>query len=471
MFFYWILIILPFFATAQNIDLKYLGLDRSEPSSMNELIKSKNADDIHKALKALYQTHAIPTSKKIISTLEEFYEMAQEKASQILYPEWYSEISEDTNYYILQKALKTLDSSCANTDVLSDAVSKLHPGYWPELKDKLKHHKDKKLLDELAQKIYEILEQERFPKKCLDSAHKNHEVCKKINKKVSTKVQRFNHLIEWAYDPDILSATEASASCFNCVEESLPKELSDFKNLLPLLQEQILCSDPAPKGEKTVTNGGPHVSRRFVFPTYTVRREQDGSFTIPLDIRFVAGWDYNGEVPKDKIPAHYKNKVQNCLNKANPKMLGPNGQRLNLVIENPKTNEDSCKAQNTKVIKIVSSNRRKSYSNKYVAGDMPCPLVLHEVLHLLGLCDEYEDLSYNCRPIIPDSIMGSSYGRWAEVFRYGTKKSLLNPDQFNAILYGKCLSKNKFFNECAELTYESGDDCLKQKELCEKQRD
>ena len=532
-FFYWAAIILPFLASgaqenqsSSKSDIlnrsgvsKRLALPESESylllnnnqintssfinfdNIMDQLRKSEYVDDMHNALKG-FINRATPKVKKIISTgenvfyqLEEaFFKVVYEKENQILYPEWYSSMYnfQKTNNRILQQAHKTLDSNCADTDFLALAVSKLHPNYWPELQDKLKH-KDKKLLIYLIQKLYKKLEQETYPKKCLDSANKNHKVCKTINQEVSIKLQRLKYLTELAYGRDISKTTLADAPCLSCVEGSLTKEINNVKNLLPILQQQILCSDPAPKGHKLVTNNS------YLKSDYTIRKEQDGSFTLPLNLIFVAGKDYDGEVPKDKVPLHYKNKVQNCLKKANSKMLGPNGERLNIVLENPPNNNtDSCKTQKLKKIEIASSKHRASMYR--YRSNVDCHVILHEVLHLTGLCDEYKEQErgfyvsddgeivnkksytphnkndtfvylYDCRVTSSNSIMSRHWNRWNDVFEENKESSLLNPAQFNAILYGDCLSKNKFFNECVALAYKSSllednKDCLKQKQKC-----
>ena len=192
-------------------------------------------------------------------------------------------------------------------------------------------------------------------------------------------------------------------------------------------------------------------------------------------------------------------------------MLGPNGEKLNIVIEPPSAKE-ACEKE-PKTIKIGSREHR-SNQMKY-ESDIDCPTITHEVLHLLGLCDEYKEefkgflvssdtreikmtngeekpdnendqfvLAYDCRVTAKNSIMSNHYERWYNVFggeefrelgtssRNKTESSLLNKAQFNAVLYGDyCLSKNKLFNECADLAYRSSikagnEDCLKQKRKC-----
>ncbi len=336
-----------------------------------------------------------------------------------------------------------------------------------------------------------LLEHYEYPERCLDPANQSHRVCKRVKKELTIRTQRYTYLTELVYGRDILQTTSAKAPCMDCVEGSLSQELRDLNHLFSRLKEHSLCSDPAPGEEKQVTHNLPG---RF----YTVRKELDGSFSIPLNLAFSANEDYDGEVPKDQVPSHYKNKVQECLKKANSKMLGPNGEKLNIVIGSP--TKEGCRKKHPLTIQIGSKTQRGHATN--YGADFDCPTITHEILHLLGLCDEYKEtaigfqvsadtgeikpanryegsnndndqfvLAYDCRVTAKNSIMSDMYERWNNVFKFGKNKSLFNPEQFNKILYGNCLSKNKLFNECSDLAYRStvkdgNEDCLKQKRKC-----
>ncbi len=416
-----------------------------------------------------------------------FYKVAQEKENQILYPEFYTGIyGRPPDRYMLQDAHEILDSECQgpyDADKLSNRILRIHPNHWPELQDKLKY-KDKGFLKQVLQTTYDQLKRTTYPEQCFDLANKNHRVCKRMTNDLKVKRHRFTYLTELVYGQNILQTTEAVAPCLDCVEGLLSKELSDLNQLFSVLEKHSLCFDPTPGEEKQVINNR---------DTYTVRRERDGSFSIPLNLNFVADEDYDGEIPRAEVPTHYKNKVQECMKKASSKLLGPNGEKLKIVIESPPA-ESACALESAKTIRIGPSNFR-SYSSKYKAN-IDCPTITHEVLHLLGLCDEYEESSsgfyvsvtgeinqtsinvndkfvsqYDCRVTVQNSIMSDQYERWNNVFIAGENQSLLRPAQFNSVLYGDCPSKNKDFNECADLAYKSSFDsgnenCIEQKRKC-----
>ena len=205
-------------------------------------------------------------------------------------------------------------------------------------------------------------------------------------------------------------------------------------------------------------------------------------------------------------------KAQECMEQANKGMLGSNGEKLKIVIKDtPKTN--SCSADTIEI--SVGSKGHRSHARKY-ESDIDCPTITHEVLHLLGLCDEYKESiigiyvnsktgdikhsisldndekkrlvadegyefkpAYNCRVIQGDNnVMSNPSARWRFVFGINEDQeigdSLLTPAQFNSILYGGCSQKNKIFNECSQLAYMSSDsdkdqNCIEKRNRCESQ--
>ena len=127
-------------------------------------------------------------------------------------------------------------------------------------------------------------------------------------------------------------------------------------------------------------------------------------------------------------------------------MLGPNGEKLKIVIQAPKNQgADTCNQRRYAQKITIESNRHFSNYSTMYRPDIGCPTMTHEILHLLGLCDEYNagDL-YGCRVVMRYSIMSDSHTRWDNVFA-GKTNSLLNPGQFNAILYGSCDKKKQDF--------------------------
>ena len=359
------------------------------------------------------------------------------------------------------------------------------------------NNKDKDCQKNILAEIEKALHKMEFPERCLQEKNKNHTVCKTMLEHTQVIQHRVFELTEMAYGFEALKQS-AVTFCFECKFYKTTSNNINFIDLLKHLEEQVQCKNLKPGQQKRIyPDRDPSLSR-----PYDLKREADGSYSIPLKLKFSPA-GYDGPVPEGYVHKYYLNKVQECMDTANQKLLGPNGEKLKIVINGPKENESqTCKKDDTIDISIKSHKYRSSH--KSYKSDIKCPAITHEVLHLLGLCDEYKEEKrghyvdpktgqiippsqvkkyqppnipyefkpvYDCRIVTTNSIMAHHLERWDNVFKEGKNNSLLTEDQFNAILYGPCEEKNKLFNECSKLAYQSSiyhPDCLAKKQQCEK---
>ena len=402
---------------------------------------------------------------------------------------------------IVQKAQGKLDetnipcptSSFNNSnDIIPSAIQYSSPVAYQNLIQKIKS-KGQEYTKNIISQFTQVLETSDFPKECLTE---NSKICEILSNNIQILKERLVDLVDIAYGPDSTQSTQAQALCFGCDKPNPTKDIENLDTTLKNLQEQSQCENPQPGKTKIVNTGKP------LHANYTLKKEPDGSFSIPFNIEFAPDKDYDGPVPKDQAGQYYMQKAQECMQKANSKMLGPNGEKLKFVLKSPPPKEkDPCQGQSTHKIKIGSQVQRSNVG-KY-ASNIDCPTITHEILHLTGLCDEYKEeqrgyyvnshtgevkgsnweqtseldkintdfkLAFDCRVTNKNSIMSNQYERWNNVFEADKNKSLLNPGQFNRILYGTCEEKNKLFNECSALAYQSSvqdQGCMAQKEKCE----
>ena len=435
----------------------------------------------------------------------------------ISYPAGYIPVGEDDRVVIRND--ENLKKECPSfmSDV-STALLKSSPETYKSMMDNIKKlppFLQKSVVQDMA---FE-LQYQRYPKPCLQKENQNHPVCQKMTEHLKTQQARFFELLEMVYGSEVLNTTEAQALCFECEEGLMSKTYDELENLFKTLISLSQCEDPKSGEAKTINSG------TGLGSYHRVRKEPDGSYSILLPLEFSADEDYDGDVPKDQVPSHYSKKVQECMNKANKKMLGPNGEKLTFITQAQAKPTNSCRKPGGKHITIGPKDMR-SNAGKYEA-DIGCLTIVHEVLHLTGLCDEYKEtlkglyvdpdtkeiqgrtsnrfkddkkeqypsadfkLLYDCRLVDRGPNMMSEYRDrwgcafpkdkmdefWSEDFFESScsekhKKSLLNTAQFNAILYGTCPSKNKSFNECSQLAYQNqieGAQCQRTKKYCEEQ--
>ena len=218
---------------------------------------------------------------------------------------------------------------------------------------------------------------------------------------------------------------------------------------------------------------------------YTIKRESNGDYTANLFIEFVPSVFYDNEdqVPKDQVQSHYSQRIQACIDRANPYLKGPNGQRLNIVIRTPDAN--SCIPKNTITIWNFSYYDSAQAEN-YPSNINDCAIITHEVLHKLGLVDEYRgsntyypssprynDRYLSCSMNEENSIMNNTKKtRWANIFDSATEDSLLDPTHFNVILHRGCSKRDdvSLYSEC-ELPLQTTEhySCREKKFYCDNQ--
>ena len=440
---------------------------------------------------------------------EAIEEIEQKMAGRILYPTGYRPLSETgVENEAFQQASEILDLGCEHcmASGLSKVLMQGSQEQYQRLYNKLK---DKRCQKDLLQSISRDLQSQSFPKQCLEEESKNHPVCEGMIKNMNILRERVPQLTNLAYGQE---STEAQALCMDCVFgkkiESFDKLGNFLKELRDQSQEQSQCLELDPGEEKDVFSGN------GLKENYVLKRDRDGSYSITFPVEFHVDDDYDGPVSKEKAPDHYRERIQKCLTEASQKLLGPKGEKLKIQIKDPSTGKSNSKNQSqcgkspnefTRNISIGSESHR-SHSRKY-ASDIDCPTITHEFLHLTGLCDEYKEKSmgfytdpetreikgqnfgygknqnidssshdfkpaFDCRVTAQNSIMSNQYIRWNNV-KKGKNKSLLTPGQFQSILYGSCPGKNKRFNECAKLAYQSSptaeENCQEAKLQCEKE--
>ena len=287
---------------------------------------------------------------------------------------------------------------------------------------------------------------------CLDIS--NEECEKKLNSLENIK-ERTIELADIAYgDNNPNRASEAGSVCISCLakeEQTLTRGKEDIHNIINEIanstNEAILirqCEDIAVGEEKIVLLENNNINVK----PYTITREADSSYSIPLYLKFSPSRNYDGPVDASQVQEHYIEKTKECMEKANPKLLGPHGKQLNIAIKSPPSEQEgNCKDE---IISIRIQRRgARSFSDNY-AADIDCPLIAHEIMHLLGLEDEYEERHsgywvhpetkqvapgearkgssyfqylYDCRVIRSNSLMAYHFERWDNVFKH--KKMLL----------------------------------------------
>ena len=148
---------------------------------------------------------------------------------------------------------------------------------------------------------------------------------------------------------------------------------------------------------------------------YVLKKKANGDHEVIVNVGITA--DAHG-VSKEQMHA----RIRTCMQEASPYMKGPDGKILDFTILTPEETLQRPASERPGVSRVsIQPPGTRSNSMAYKA-DIDCATIAHEVLHLLGLCDEYDGNGdgYTCRTVARTaSIMSNQH----EVYGRGMSKT------------------------------------------------
>jgi hypothetical protein len=256
-----------------------------------------------------------------------------------------------------------------------------------------------------------------------------------------------------------------------------------------------LCQDMK-VSEVIVVKNNISQSKSGVEMKYTLHKVAKKSYDVYLNLLFKRGKEYNGPRPKNskgkatkkKLDEYWKKKTRRCFSKYPHTLSDGYGRSLNLKVWDKQLHRDIPRPPKVKIKMVKSSTR--SHSRAYRA-DVSCTTIIHEVLHLMGLADEYEaergiykkkvfwglgtknfktgnpfDVVNNCRSPEPrNSFLGDHYNI---DYHFPTLKS----GHIDTVIYPNCKAKNELYYKCAKNAYRTskqkgGRGCLEAPRKCQ----
>ncbi|WP_408098493.1 hypothetical protein ACJVC5_06155 [Peredibacter sp. HCB2-198] len=198
---------------------------------------------------------------------------------------------------------------------------------------------------------------------------------------------------------------EELAKMLECDPDDNLTPIGEILNKLQTTKKVEGCKELAPGEHKVFEKDS---GNYYSTGDYLLKRKKDGNYQAFVNVDFKRG---SGSL----APEAMMQKAKGCLQEASPFLKGPDGSRIEMMVFSPEEIQKLPKEErpNKKDILIERAGAR-SNAGAY-SEDLPCSTIVHEMLHLLGLCDEYEEQStdlkamWNCR-VVPkaDSIMRNS---------------------------------------------------------------
>ncbi|HTL12607.1 MAG TPA: hypothetical protein VL588_08980, partial [Bdellovibrionota bacterium] len=242
--------------------------------------------------------------------------------------------------------------------------------------------------------------------------------------------------------------------------------LRDIQMSLSLVGRCVQLSYPP--GESRVISGDGSDSPTRIEQRYRLTRTGASSYKVEFNLHFT---------PEEQRAA-IETRVRGCLTTSNAALHGENGRTLEMVLNTTDTDIPQ------KNITVMSSTEHRSNSGEWNPS-INCNTITHEMLHLTGLVDEYQEqadgviynastgesrhvsnfgagagsgetflLAQSCRAIGPsNSIMSHQDDAFNEV-NNRRRASLLFNGQFDAITQPGC-EKNRRYYRCAGYAYQT----------------
>lgn len=174
-------------------------------------------------------------------------------------------------------------------------------------------------------------------------------------------------------------------------------ELIPIKKILENLEDSKIVKkcNPLQKGMHKVFSK----EQKSFYSTgnYLLRRDPNGIYKITLNVDFRPG---SGSVS----PTEMLQRSKACLALASEAMKGPNGEKMTIEVLSPSETQNlpaNMRPKNNQV--TIESPGYGTNSGGYAENE-DCPTIIHEMFHLLGLCDEYQEdrpeyehLAWKCR--------------------------------------------------------------------------
>lgn len=160
---------------------------------------------------------------------------------------------------------------------------------------------------------------------------------------------------------------------------------SDLENLLGSIENIQACTELS-VGDTRVADGRlNNIGRGYAF-----RRTADNRYELAFNINFVQ------ENMANTTPAQLYERTNECLESINTteRFRGPDGQIVDLKVLSPTdaSNLEEFRRPPEIQVRIMPEGHR-SHSTAY-EEDLSCDVIIHELMHLTGLADEYPEGQY-----------------------------------------------------------------------------
>lgn len=280
--------------------------------------------------------------------------------------------------------------------------------------------------------------------------------------------KNIQRMLEYIYGQSGAEFLEKNA----CPAGSTQPKLELLLNQLKDFEKVMRCRDLKVGEANVFDQPGNPKENGVLAPGYSLERVTDKKYLVRVSI------NYHAE--DQAVKKEFETGLQACLNKINPYLNGPNGTSITIQNVSPSDLNLIALEKRPPLSEIDVMEAGARSNSKAFSKDADCNTLAHEVLHILGLADEYEErwdyntydpvtgvvsreknakpvFNYNCRIVssVP-SMMKQPWEMMSLVIdskSESSPKSLLYPQQFERIIGGLCPEKGSNYSRCAAFAY------------------
>ncbi len=190
---------------------------------------------------------------------------------------------------------------------------------------------------------------------------------------IMSNLQRLFNQLHGSRGPD-----EMARAMEECLQPPAGQASGGLFNWLSSLSSGQRCTELRPGENRLITSTADATE-------YLLTRRPDGNYQAAITINFRQGPGAN--VSNQAM----MNKARSCLAQTNGSMRGPDGQMLEIAILTPEERGQLPSSSRPRIrdVEVAAPGWRATSSS--FNSDIDCAALTHEMLHQLGLCDEYDD--------------------------------------------------------------------------------
>lgn len=174
---------------------------------------------------------------------------------------------------------------------------------------------------------------------------------------------------------------EELTKMLECRPEDDLQPIEDILAKINESKEVGKCAELKPGEHKLFNKENSHY---YTTGNYLLKRKPSGNYQAVLNVNFQKA---AGSVS----PEAMMERARGCLSKAAPYMKGPDGKTLELVLMNPSEAGSLPSDSRPKKYDITIEGPQYGTNAASYAENVNCAVITHEMFHLLGLCDEYQE--------------------------------------------------------------------------------